>query len=721
MPELHLSFSLRLIFFFLAAACSIAVSLFVYRITIPPVSSLLRYSLIALRSLGLFLLFVLLGEPLLSLIVRSVFPPVVDVLIDNSRSLTIKDRSGNREEALQAVLRSTVWRELNEKGRIVYSLFDEKVRPVTSNPADSLTLKGEMTDIAGALKEARRMSASTNLQAAVLLTDGNSTIGTNPLYDAEGLGVPVFTIGIGDTNEQKDVLIRKVLANEIAYIGTRVPVNVTVHSAGYQGTRVLVSLNDESKTIDEKPLILEGGARDYTVPLTMVPDKEGIQRFTVTVSRLPDELTTQNNRMSFFTRVLKSKLRVILLAGAPSQDAAFIRRLLTDDKNMDATTYIEKNNGQFYETSPASQILNEADCLVLVGFPSEHSSPSILRLVSNAVQSGKPFLLLLSRTSNFTNLQILEPLLPFSVQNVTGNELQVFVSIPGDESINPILKVGDREKAGDVWLQLPPIFQLQGSYRPKPESEILATARLQSVPLNSPLIISRNIGGKKALAVLGYGVWRWQMMSDAGSAAAQVPSNFVGNAIRWLTTREDMRRIRIAPSRESFTSQDPIEFVAQIYDENYEPVDNAQVEVRAGRHGESTAVTLEALGNGQYQGTIDHLSEGEYTFDGRAMLEGKELGSDRGTFSVGGLQSEYIDTRMNKQLLEQIAEHTGGRYFDPDNIGMLAKVIGSLPNFKSKELSTATEYELWNSRWMLALVISLFAIEWFTRKRSGML
>ncbi len=721
MPELHLSFSLRLVFFLLGAACSVAFSLFAYRFTVPSISSSLRYSLVTLRSFALFLLFIFFGEPVLSLIVRSVYPPVVAVLIDNSGSMTIKDRSGRREETLHSILRSDIWQQLGEKGKVAYMVFDEKVRAVASNPGDSLTLNGEMTDIAGALKEIKRMAVSSNLHAAVLLTDGNSTIGTNPLYEAEDLGIPVFAIGIGDTNEQKDVLIRKVLTNEIAYIGTTVPVNVTVHSAGYTGTQVRVSLNDGSETLDEKQLTLEHGARDYVVPLTMVPRKEGIRKFTVNVSRLPDELTVQNNQMSFSTKILRSKLRVVLIAGSPSEDAAFIRRLLADDKNIEATFYFERKDGQWYDGPPAPQTFNDADCLLLIGFPGEGSSPSILSLVSNAVQAGKPFLLVLSRTIDFAKLQTLEAFLPFSGQKISSNELQVFASIPEDQNINPMLRIEEREKTGDLWAQLPPIFQMQGSFRPKPESEVLATARLQAIPLNTPLIVSRNTGGKKAIAVLGYGLWRWQMMSDAGSIAARVPAGFVSNAIRWLTTREDMRKIRIAPSKESFTSQDPIEFVAQIYDENYVPVDNARVEVRAERRGESSLIALDALGNGQYQGAFDHLPEGEYTFEGKAVLDGKELGNDRGSFSVGGLQAEYLETRMNKQLLEQMAEHTGGKYYTPAHYGTLAKDISSLPNFKSKELSTAKEYELWNSRWMLAFALLVFALEWFIRKRSGML
>lgn len=721
MPDFHLSLTFRVIFFLLAAGCSAALSIFIYRVTVPPIASALRFFLMALRGVGLFLLFFILGEPILSLITHSIDQPTVAILVDNSQSMTMRDRTGSRIDELKSVINSSVWQQLKGKANVSYILFDARTRPLSSITEDSLTLKGEATDIAGALKEIKRMSETSNLQAAVLVTDGNSTLGINPLYDAEELGMPVFDIGIGDTNEQKDLLIRKVLTNEITYVGIKVPVNITVHSSGYGGERVQVLLRDETTTFDKKLLTLETGTRDYLIPFTFVPDKEGTQKFIVEISHLPDELTYQNNQMRFFTKVLRSKLHIILIAGAPNEDVAFIRRMLANDKNIDSKIFIERKDDQFYEGTLTQQVLNNADCLLLIGYPTTHTSLSNLQFVLNAAMSEKPLLLVLSRTIDFEKLHILDPILPFSVQNVSGNELQVFASIPDAQRTNPILRTGTGVKTVDAWSKLPPIFQLQGSFWAKPETEILAAARFRSMSLNNPLIVSRNVNREKTLAVLGYGLWQWKLLSDGGTGTEQLIDDFISNALRWLTTREDERRIRINTSKELFTSQEPVEFFAQIYDENYTPINDAQIEVRTDRHGETNLTTLDPLGNGQYQGTIDRLQEGDYKFEGRVILDGKEIGRDRGTFSVGSLHAEYLETRMNISLLQQIAVHTGGKYYNPYNFGTLANDICSLPNFKPKELSKVTEYDLWNSRWMLGLAIFFFALEWFIRKWSGML
>jgi hypothetical protein len=40
---------------------------------------------------------------------------------------------------------------------------------------------------------------------------------------------------------------------------------------------------------------------------------------------------------------------------------------------------------------------------------------------------------------------------------------------------------------------------------------------------------------------------------------------------------------------------------------------------------------------------------------------------------------------------------------------------------KSEEQSTTSEFELWNLPALLSVVVALFGVEWFIRKRSGML
>jgi hypothetical protein len=320
---------------------------------------------------------------------------------------------------------------------------------------------------------------------------------------------------------------------------------------------------------------------------------------------------------------------------------------------------------------------------------------------------------------DFRKLSSLEAALPFTVGVVSASEYQIFVAIPDAQRNNSLLRLS---AAGtEAWSKLPPFFKTQSVFQPKPESEVLGTARIRSITTRDPVFISRNVDRKRSFAVLAYGLWRWKMFSDPASGTENVLDDFLSNTIRWLTTREDERRFRVQPVKSAFSGQDPVEFTGQLYDENYTPIDDATVQATITRGTQTSDIVLNSLGNGQYDGSLDRLAEGDYEYTANAQRSGKVIGEDRGTFSVGGLNVEFLDTRMNKLLLQQLADRTEGKYYDADDLRSLPIDIASRPNFRPRELTHTREFELWNDRWTLAVIVLLLAAEWFLRKRSGMI
>jgi hypothetical protein len=719
MPDFRLALAFHWGFLVVAIAASVGFSLWIYRQTLPPISKQLRFLLVSLRSASLFLIVLLLGEPLLSLLSRTTERPIVEILIDNSKSMTIHDRRGDRKKTLGDVLRSPSFDRLRSIGEVRYSLFDASFKTLTSLALDSVTANGEGTDIGKALKRVKEATSTSNSQAVILLSDGNSTVGTSPVYEADELGLPIFPVGIGDSSEQKDVMIRRLQTNEITYVGNRVPVTVVVRSTGYDGERVEIGLSSNGLLLDRKVLTLEKGTREYPISLFIVPEKDGTMKLTAEVSRLPGELTDANNRFSSFIKVLRSKMRILLLAGGPSQDVAFVRRALEADKNIEVKPFIGQKNGTYFGGQPTLQSLNDADCLVLVGYPDPSASLSTLSLVREALATSKPFLFILSRTIDIQKLRTLEQFLPFTVGEVTQNEYQTFVAIPESKRNHPILKL--TTGSSESWAKLSPLFRIQAHFRSKPESEVLGTSRIQSVVSSDPILLSRSLNRSKSFAVLGYGLWHWKMFSEPGSGAEMVLEEFLANTIRWLTTRDDDRRVKVQPVKPAFNGQEPVEFVGQVYDESYKPIDDAVVQVMVTHRKQPSAITLASFGSGQYAGSVDRLDEGDYTFSAKAELAGKSIGEDKGTFSVGSLNVEFLDTRMNKHLLEQLADRTGGRYHASDALENIASEIAALPGFKPHEMTLSKDIELWNSKWMLGVIVLFLGIEWLLRKRSGML
>jgi len=255
----------------------------------------------------------------------------------------------------------------------------------------------------------------------------------------------------------------------------------------------------------------------------------------------------------------------------------------------------------------------------------------------------------------------------------------------------------------------------------KPDARILAVVQAQNRPGVDPFIVARSAPRGKSLVILGYGLWRWKMLGVGVPGGEHVLDSFLSNALRWLTAREDARRVRVAPVQESFSSGNPVEFRAQVYDESLQPVDEAQVQVSLRVKGQPVQVLLTPKGTGQYEGTFEGLPEGTYQYDASATVGGRLVGTDRGTVTVEESAVEFLRTTMDRQLLQLVAQRSGGKFYDAEELQNLQRDIQALSILKPVELSQTSELRLMSVEWMLALVILLLSVEWLIRKRNGML
>lgn len=721
MPHIQLSSTASPVLLILVALVAAAAAFLVYRYTLPPVSKAERIQLALLRTLALFLLCFLLFEPVARLVFVSTQPPALAVLVDNSRSMQLVDRGGNRADQLRDLLRHTLNSLVPQGGTTRIYAFGQACTPVPLTSVDSLQLNQDATDISAGLRVLAQERDQHNIRAALLITDGNYTAGPNPIYSVEQLGVPLFTAGIGDSAEQKDLLISSVISNEVTYSGVASPVDVTLRSSGFTQERVHVLLAEGGKEIMRAPLILEPGTRDYRVQLQYTAEEPGTKKYTVNVSTLPGELTTRNNRKTFYVRVLKSKLRILLIAGVPSPDVATLRQTLVEEKDFSVMSFTQKVRAGFYEGQIPPTAIDSSDCILLIGFPTRETPTATLDLVRAALlQQSMPVMFVSGKTIDEEKLRTIMPILPFTVVSTSSAEEFVSFSASESQKYSPLLALSG-SRSTDAWNRLPPLFRTASVYRAKSEARVLGLARAQNVVLNDPLLLTRNVNRQKSVAFLGYGLWRWWLMTAGDPDAGNLLSALLVNSIRWLTTREDSKPVRVSPTKEFHTQGEPIEFLGQVYDASAQPVEDAELRIFT-RHGDvDLEALLQSVGNGRYQGTLTGLGEGEFLFRATARRDGQLLGEDAGRFTVGEINLEYQDTRMNAPLLRQLAHRSGGRYVSPAELPAVLGILDTLPSFGPRDVTRVQELELWNWQYTLAIIVLLLALEWLLRKQRGML
>ncbi len=730
---------------------SVLLAVWSYRNTIPRTTRARRNLLIALRSLGLAALLLAIFQPLITSTTTTKVTPTMAIVMDNSQSMTLPEQGfapanpssgGSREVAMIESIKQGIPADVlasSSRSRL-FTVGDHTLPFPNRTPLDSIHPDRGATDLSSIFATIANERESANTEAIVLYTDGAFTAGENPVYPAQDLGVPVYVVGMGDSTEPRDVAVTELFTNEVATVGAAQPVDVTIHYGGTKpGEHVTVELFEEQKLLGDTTLELTQPTGDAAVSFQYKPATEGIKKLTTRVSSLSGEATLQNNLRITYVKVLKNKFHVVLFAGAPSPDVEFLRQFFSQNPSLDLKTYIQKEGAAFYEGTPALDSLEQVDLVVLVGFPVSTTSDQSIAVVRQLLtRANRSVFFMPSRTLDLNKLAEFGDALPVRAdpRSASGTELKASLTLTPAASADPVFRLPPEERNKIAWDGLAPLFKTESHFTALPESHTLATATVQGVPIGEPLVVTRTIGNARQVALTGYGLWQWKLTSfgreeayggksDTATSPVSAMDVFLANSVRWLTTQQQNKRVRIEPDEKFYQAGQRITFLGQVYDESMNPIDHADltVHVTSSQAGATALdLTLESIGNGRYSAAIPQgLPKGDYSYAGTATSDGQAIGKDDGRFNVGDFNIELAEPRMRSDILRALAAHTGGKFYTLATAPSLMQDILNNPRFAPREFVTKHDFELWNSWPLLALAILFLGTEWFIRKRLGML
>lgn len=710
--KINLSLAYSSVYFFIALILLAIYSYYVYRYTIPQIENYKKVILISLRVLALLFLLLILFEPILNLNKKINLEPYNLVFVDNSRSMKIDDGT-NREEMLHEILDELSNNQSSDN--LIFYEFGNSVKEVAADSLKNLTFSDGATNIQQVFNIVK--NSDQNIASVSLITDGVITSGANPYYDAVNIGIPVFTIGIGDTTKRKDVLIKKVLHNDFIYSETPTKIVATISNQGFAGESVSVTLYEDNNFVSKQDFILNNsGIQNISFDYT--PQSAGEKKLSIELSRLKDEFTSANNKNVFYVNVLTNKIKVFILASTPCADLTFIENSLKRDENIELNSIVQLS-GEKFLNKINYQILDSADVLFLIGFPSDKTPVELFnRIITKIKEKKTPYFLTLSPDVSLTRLTQLADDLPFSIsQNFKAyREVQPYIS--PDEFSNPILQYNDENKI-DGWNNLPPVLQPNAIFTAKLTSKTLAEIIVNNSIVKSPLILSSNFNGKKSIAVLARDIWKWKL--QVAPKGLDIFDNFIVNSLRWLRANEEQKLVKIKTSKRNYSQGEIIEFYGEVRDESLNPVSDAEVKIIITSDSNRFETNMQNVGPGLYEGSIIINETGDFNFSAQADIKGRVLGKDFGSFNIGEIDIEQINPVMDYLLLNILANNTGGEFYFPDNYAALLSKLNELKTNSSKEKLITSEISLWSNPWMLIVSIFLFACEWFIRKRSGML
>jgi hypothetical protein len=671
------------------------------------------------RYLVMLVAALLLLEPKLETRNKQLQPPVVAILHDDSESILISRDSTFIRSEYPALLKAFTDKLNTDALKTHFFAFGPELGSDAS--PDSLSYRLAGTNISNALSGAAKLFSNQNLGAVVLLTDGISTSGINPLYALDALQqLPVYTVLLGDTTPQKDIRITEVLYNQIAYLDNETPVKVKVLSTGFETANLKVSISGQGKLLSTQNVTLTRDKSTADIDFMVKPGQTGIAQYTITVDPLPGELTTRNNSKAIFINVLETKVKIALFGGYPHPDIGVINKALDRDERYQLTEFVHKSPTTFYE-DPAGYNLADYDLFILHNFPFSASDATWLEKIKAQIEARKvPIMVFVGQNTNLPTLKAtLGDRMGIVPGTILNNVEEAMIVFKEEYKSNSTFTFDDQ------WIRMmnsaPPLYRNQSEWKGMGDTKIFGTARIKGVALDYPVYGLQNHLERKNMVFVGENIWRMRAHAYVETGAFDAWDTWLYNNIQWLIVREDKRRFKVSPSKQLYTGNESILFRGEAYDESYNPLTGVDIKVNLKYpNGTQEPIYLKETGNARYFGELNNLEEGTYSYEAEGTKGGARVGTDRGQFSVGKSNIEHFNLTADKGLLQQIALRTRGSFHTARELNQVADEILALNSLKPVATITIKRMGFNEYLWIFFVLLGLLAVEWVVRKRYSL-
>ncbi|MBM4032504.1 MAG: VWA domain-containing protein [Planctomycetes bacterium] len=633
-----------------------------------------------------------------------------------------------------------LFKKLEQNYRLRYFSFAADLVPA-SGEGDELAASlrkvaanGKSTRIGTAVEEAVARYGGQPIAGVLLLTDGASNEGIEPLEVARKMkdsGIPVFPVGIG-VPDPPDVRLEGLIVQETVFAKDRVPVRFRVTSKGFTNRRLDVVVTVNGKEIARKDVVLTG--EPQFEELSFLPDEgQTALKLEVAATPLPGEVVADNNKLSQNIRVIDEKIKVLYVEGKPRWEYRYLRAVLMRDHRLDVKFLMTQGDRDLAKAAPERyldrfpEIAGEAfvwDLVILGDVPANYFTPAQLNRIEELVRARGGSLLVLPGFQNPLTTYLgspVEGIMPVRLQPEGWESVEETVyptpTTKGDEMTVVTLEVPE-ERNTARWAYVRPIYQVPAIAGAKPGATVLAT--LSDAPRRRepyPLVCWQRYGRGKSMFVGSDQLWRLRF-----KLGDKYHARFWGQVIQFLTLSRllgENKRIQIETGRREFRTGERVPIYANVLSEAFEPVNLSNYSISVERpegKAETTTVKLEPVKDvpGFYQGFFTPEVEGRYVL--RSAPADRDY-SNNVELQVATTPLEQLEPAMQEDSLRKLGELSGGSYL---TIGQLPKLADMLQQ-EAQTTIVRREKELWDLPFIFIVVLLCAATEWFFRRRYDLI
>jgi hypothetical protein len=715
----------------------------------------------------------------------------VAVLVDSSLSMGLADgESPNGASRLEHVVKtlteSPLIADLRKSHEVNIVRFDEELQPVVSlpklaptpkdeseSPATSadeestddwsaeLRPRGTETRLGYALAEQLRLSRDAPLAAVVVISDGAQNAGVEPsaaVETARQARVPIFTLGVGSTEPQRNIALRDLVVPARAFPGDTMQVTGYLQANGYAGRLVDVELNQRQADdpasagtpIASERVVVGADGEMTSVTFDYEPTEPGNFLFQMRVVGPGDDLDARDNQREAEVAVVDRQTRVLLIAGGPTRDYQFLRNQLFRDRTMmvdvllqTAQPGISQDADRILDHFPSTrEELYPYDCIVAFDPDWTQLDAVQIDLLQSwvgdeaggmIVVAGPIYTARWVRSTEHAPLRDLYPVV--FQQRLTllddghyGGEAAwpLHFERAGREARFLWLEETDVENES-AWGLFPGVFGYYNVKGEKPGATVYARFSDPEAQLGGqrPVYIAEQFYGAGRVLYLGSGeLWRLRSVDPAYFEV--LTTKLIRHVGQGRILRGSSRGALLV-DRDRYELGETVVLRARLTDARHEPLvrDSVTAQVlRPDGSTESIKLAADIDRPGMYTGQLTVLHEGTYQVV-LPLPDSDEEPLAR-VLQVRIPDTERTHSERNEPLLASVAEETGGVYYprletavrgDGDHEPLVA-LIESRAEVKLLKGAPDQLFARMQMEWLLGIIAGSLFLEWIVRRMN---
>ncbi|HHO54282.1 MAG TPA: hypothetical protein ENK18_26285 [Deltaproteobacteria bacterium] len=662
----------------------------------------------------------------------------VAVLVDSSRSMGILEEGLPRSAQAEAALD---WVRDQLPDADLYHFGDDLV----VGPPDGFELPG--TDLEGALDALSERVAGEQLAGVVVITDGLDRGLLRSRFEREEQPAPPMVPGpltvfqVGQVTDVLDLSVRDVDSGGYAFIRAPFSITADIEGLGFAGRTVPVTLLRDGGAVTEQRVKLDADGR-AEVTFEVIAEDAGRFAYAVRVPVYEGDAVPANNAMPVVVKVVRDRIRVLQVAGAPSWDVKFLRRFLKGDPSVQLVSFFilrtqrdlltqytdrELSLIQFPYERLFAEDLWTFDVVIFQNFDYEpyfgFRSTELLQNLRRYVEGGGALAMIGGDRSfglgRYGGTPLAE-VLPVEVE-VSGNQPSERAFRPGlteEGRRHPVTRLVADPAENELWWSR--MHEMDGTNvvrRAKEGAAVLLTHPTEvdadGAPL--PVLAVQEVGEGRSMALTVDASWRWSLSEAAEGRGNQAYLRFWKNAIRWLMKDSTTARVTVGTPRENYAVGEEVRVVVRSRDPGFAPLSGASVSVGIDNEGRTSTLEGRTNADGEVVLTLPAEHSGTHRVSVEVSKDGQAVGGASTVFAVTTRDPEVDEVAPDVRFLKWLAASVEGAYHGPGERGAVLQDPDA-----GRTVREVQETPLWRAP-LLTILVSLFAgLGWIIRRRSGL-